>query len=159
MTRPRTVVFPPVMKSPRPASPLPFSSMIGVPAGTAPRGWVVPSIVVAWLISGSGLNGMIVCCPPSPMLKTIVSGGPGSLDSMIACRSEPGPLSFVLVTTILRPIAVTVVVSDAALSNGSVSAPSLVTPVANWSVPPLIGRNRKVKMALAFGPCAGNVQV
>ena len=38
-----------------------------------------------------------------------------AFDSAIACRSEPGPLSFVFVTAMLRPVGVTVVVSSAVL--------------------------------------------
>ena len=57
--------------------------------------------------------GVIVCTPLPGMLNVIVSTSPlSAFDSRIACRNEPAPLSFVLVTTRLRPAGVTVVVSN-----------------------------------------------
>src|SRR5208283_5163647 len=54
------------------------------------------------VIEGSGETGLIVCTPGPGMLKSIVSapevGLAVALASMIAWRSEPGPLSALLVT-------------------------------------------------------------
>src|SRR5688572_27812617 len=93
------------------------------------------------------------------MLNTIVSTSPGSLDSMIAWRSEPNPLSFVFVTAISRPTATTEVDADAALSDGSVSAPSLVTPVVNTSVAPPSVLSRNSNVAVLFAASVGSVHV
>ena len=52
------------------------------------------------MIAGSAVSGVIVGTPVPGMLKTIVSRSPlSAFESRIACRSEPGPASFVLVTT------------------------------------------------------------
>ena len=50
------------------------------------------------------------------------------------------------------------VVSRAPLSDGSVSAPSLVTPAVNSSVSPTSGRNRNVNVAALFAANVGTVQ-
>ena len=48
--------------------------------------------------------GTIVRTPAPGMLKTIVSRSPlSAFDSAIAWRSEPGPVSLVFVTAMLRP--------------------------------------------------------
>ena len=56
-------------------------------------------------------------------------------------------------------MALTIVDSRAALSDGSVSVPSLETPVVNWSVPPASGRNRNVNVAVPFAASVGTVQM
>ena len=72
--------------------------MTGVPANP---GCVVPSMTTGWLITGNADNSVIVCTPPPGMSNTIVSRSPlSAFESMIAWRSEPGPLSLVLVTSI-----------------------------------------------------------
>ena len=75
---------------------------------------------------------------PAPgMLNTIVSRSPlSALDSAIAFRSEPGPLSFVFVTAMLRLPAVTVVVSNTELLPGVGSKLLDVTPAPNVNVAP-----------------------
>ena len=67
----------------------------------------------------------------------IVSTSPlSAFDSRIACRSEPAPLSLVLVTTRLRPAGVTVVVSKEVLSPGVDSALPDATLATRVTVPP-----------------------
>ena len=71
------------------------------------------------------------------MLKTIVSRSPlSAFDSAIACRSEPGPLSLVFVTAMLRLPGVTVVVSNTELLAGVGSALLDVTLAPNVNVAP-----------------------
>ena len=101
---------------------------------------------------------MMVFGPAGWMLNTIVSTSPGSLDSMMACRSEPGPLSFVLVTTMSDWRASPSCRAEAALSVGSFSAPSLVTAVAKLRMRPSV-RNRNVNVAVPFAASVGSVQV
>ena len=53
------------------------------------------------MTAGSGLRSEMVCAPAAGILNVMVADGahdPPALASMIACRSEPGPLSAVLVT-------------------------------------------------------------
>ena len=58
-------------------------------------------MIVAWLIAGSGVAGWSKNGPAPEIANWIVSGGAlvARLELRIACRSEPGPLSLVLVTT------------------------------------------------------------
>ena len=51
------------------------------------------------VIGGNAVVDMIVCTPAPGMLNVIVSSRGVELAQSIAARSEPGPLSFVLVTT------------------------------------------------------------
>ena len=60
--------------------------------------WVVPSIVTGLVAAGRELCGAMEYGPAPGMLKTITSGTVSLLASRIACRKEPAPLSFVLVT-------------------------------------------------------------
>ena len=93
--------------------PLPLSSTSAV------VGWVVPSMTTGWLMNASSDCSVIVGTLPPGMLKTIVSRSPPSAsDSASAFRSEPGPLSLVFVTAMLRLPGVTVVVSNAELLPG-----------------------------------------
>src|SRR5260370_35602509 len=64
---------------------------------------------------GSGVSGAMVCTPLPGILNSMTTSfvEVSALASMMACRSEPGPLSAVLVT-----------VSGAALANGVVAAGS-----------------------------------
>ena len=64
----------------------------------------------------------------------IVSRGPGSFDSKMAWKSDPGPLSFVLVTTSVLAPGVMVVSANAALFAGFGSAVVPVTPALLGSV-------------------------
>ena len=53
------------------------------------------------MMDGSSDSGAMTCVPGPGIPKLIVADGaqnPPPLESMIACRSEPGPLSAVLVT-------------------------------------------------------------
>src|SRR5688572_27746896 len=86
---------------------LPLRTTSGPKAFVSPENavWVAPSIVMPPLTSGSGERGLIVNTFPSNpgsdagMLKKIVCGvAPFAFASRIACRSEPAPLSKVLVT-------------------------------------------------------------
>src|SRR5215813_2164934 len=56
------------------------------------------------VIVGSGVSGPIVCGPAPAMLKLTTSGTFAlRFADRIACRSEPAPLSLVLVTTKVAP--------------------------------------------------------
>ncbi len=59
-------------------------------------GWVVPSMVTEAVMSGSAESG-VMTCGPVPMLKSIVDPA-FPLALVIAWRSEPGPLSAVVLT-------------------------------------------------------------
>ena len=69
-------------------------------------GWVEPSIVTGSEIVGKAVEGIIVWDPEPGMLKTIPSAPGWALASRIACLSEPGPLSFTLVTTNVDAVGV-----------------------------------------------------
>ena len=61
-------------------------------------GWVVASIVTGVMIAGKGVAGAIVCDVPG-MLKTILlAPAVVALESVIAWRNDPEPMSRVLVT-------------------------------------------------------------
>ena len=74
----------------------------------------------------------------------IVSRGPLSFDWTIAWRSDPGPLSFVLVTTSVLAPGVMVVSTNAVLLVGLGSAVVPVTPARLDRVPPDRGRKTTV---------------
>jgi len=100
ITRPCTVELLAVIvrpTAPAPA-PAPLSSIIGVAAVQPPS--VVASIVTVSEIVGSAEVRLMVWSPAPGIAKVMMSGTPGvSVSaSMIACRSEPPPASFVLVT-------------------------------------------------------------
>src|SRR5438445_3066736 len=97
ITSPRTVLLPARMDKPFPPpdTRLPLSSMTGE---SVKPGCVVPSMISASVTKGSGESGLMACAP-EPMLKAITSGPGRAFASRIAWRSEPGPLSAVLVTT------------------------------------------------------------
>src|SRR5437870_225285 len=95
ITSPRTVLLPAVITSPFAGPAMdPLNSMIGLPVKP---GWVVPSIVTGSVIVGRADVGAIVYLGPE-RLKTIMSAPALALASRMACLSEPGPLSLVLVT-------------------------------------------------------------
>src|SRR5262249_6462913 len=96
ITNPRAVLLPPLMVNPFTPDPalLPFNSMIGVPANP---GCVVPSMVTGPVMVGKADSGAMVCTP-EPMAKVIVSGPGFALALSRVQRSEPMPLSLVLVT-------------------------------------------------------------
>ena len=79
---------------------VPFSSITGEPVKP---GCVVPSMVTAPVIVGRAESGDMVCTPEPGMLKVIVSVPVISFASSIACRNNPTPLSFVLVTVNVCP--------------------------------------------------------
>ena len=85
MTRPRIVVLPPDTRNPGSTSdtPVPFSSMIGVPVKPS---CVVPSIVTAPVISGSGSPDTAIVCAPLPMLKVIMSAPAEAFAAVMAVR-------------------------------------------------------------------------
>src|SRR2546427_2672255 len=97
IANPRTVLLPARMDKPFPPPDTrpPLSSMRGE---SAKPGCVVPSTITGSVTKGSGESGLIVCAP-EPILKAITSGPGLAFASRIAWRSEPGPLSAVLVTT------------------------------------------------------------
>ena len=76
-------------------APAPSSSMSGVPAYP---GWVVPSIVTGSVISGRADAGEMVWTPAPGIANTMMSAPGFALASRIAWRSDPAPLSAVLVT-------------------------------------------------------------
>src|SRR5690242_7044885 len=68
------------------------------------------------VMAGSADSGAIVWTPVPGMLKAIVSSAPTlAFASTIACRSDPAPLSFVVVTVKIVGALLTVVVIDTAL--------------------------------------------
>ena len=97
IARPLTVTSEPTVNGS--ASPVPWPTMAinGVPAKP---GCVVPSMTTGLVIAGRGEAGAIVWTPVPGMAKSIVFVPPVAvLESRIAWRSEPGPLSAVVVTT------------------------------------------------------------
>src|SRR5579859_4919659 len=99
ITSPRTVVFPPAIEIPSTLAPalVPLISITGVPA--VQPGWLVPSTKTGFVIAGRAEASVMVCTPPPGILKVIEVKAGLALTSRIACRSEPAPESFVLVTT------------------------------------------------------------
>ena len=96
-------------------------------------------MMTGWLINGSAVSGVIVCTPAPGMLNTIVSRSPLSpFESRIAWRSEPGPLSFVLIDRYLTAPGVTTVLVVTELFDGSLSALSELTVATVASVAPLL---------------------
>jgi hypothetical protein len=69
--------------------------MSGVPANP---GCVVPSIVSGSVMAGNGEPTKRNWMPVPGILKFIVSGPEIAFASVIACRSDPGPMSSVFVT-------------------------------------------------------------
>ena len=65
-------------------------------------GFVVASMTTGSAIVGGGAGTAIACGPGPGMLKAMVSSCPVQVRVTIACRSEPGPLSFVLRTVSVR---------------------------------------------------------
>ena len=128
-----------------------FSPLISMSRGPA---WVKPGCVVASMTTGWTMFGrfrvvgVIVCGPDPGMLNVIVSRGPGSFASKMAWKSDPGPLSFVLVTTSVLAPGVMVVSTNAALLAGLGSAVVPVTPALLDSVPPARGRTTTVIAAV-----------
>ena len=98
ITSPRTPLNPPVIVSPLTPAPAlaPLRTMTGVPAKP---GCVVPLIKTGSLTVGNAAAGVIVCGPAPGMLNVMLSTPAALFALRIACRSEPGPLSFVFVTT------------------------------------------------------------
>ena len=94
--------------------------MIGVPENP---GWLVPSIVTVLVIAGRAVAGLIVCTPEPGMSKSIVSAVDAALAFRIAWRSEPGPLSLVLVT---------VTVEKSWENSDVLPAGSVAVAVKNW---------------------------
>ena len=102
-TMPRTMELPPLMTRPVICSPLPVSSTLPV------TGCVVPSMITGWSIRSRPDCSVIVGTPPPGMLKTMVSRSPlSAFEISIACRRDPGPLSAVVVTTSVLPVALTI---------------------------------------------------
>jgi hypothetical protein len=82
-------------------------------------------------------------------LKTIVSRGPLSFAWTIARRSDPGPPSFVLVTTSVLAPGVTVIDVNAALFAGFGSDVVAVTPAVLFRTPPESARRTTEYVAVA----------
>ena len=57
-----------------------------------------PSMLSFALISGRGLASVIVPLPPAPLKLIVFAGSPRAFASVIACRSDPEPVSSVFVT-------------------------------------------------------------
>src|SRR5262245_10513079 len=94
---------PPVITKPSAPAPAlaPLSSTIGV--DTNP-GCVVAMRYVGAVIAGSGEVGWIVNGPvPGSVKKTMLKSGL-AFASMMAWRSDPGPLSLVVVTSIAEAV-------------------------------------------------------
>ena len=88
------------------------------------------------MIAGRVVAGAIVWTPEPGMAKVIVSPPIRALASRIAWRSEPAPLSLVLVTTsVSGPATVTVVVAVAELFAGTGSCSSAWTVAVLLSEP------------------------
>ena len=76
-----------------------LKNLAGGTAGSLPvlDGFVASSVTGS-VMPGSADDGEMVFAPPPPMLKAITSAPRCELALEIACRSEPLPLSLVLVT-------------------------------------------------------------
>ena len=95
MINPLTVMPVPVSLIPSaPPALAPLNSMRGLPAKP---GWVVASSSVGWAMAGSAVLGEIVLAP-EPMANLMVSSAIVLLASRMAWRTEPAPLSAVVVT-------------------------------------------------------------
>src|SRR4029079_16310377 len=101
------------------------------------------------VIVGSAVAGLMVCTPLPGMLKQSVSNPALAFASRIACRSEPAPLSFVLVTAQVATAGTTVKTTELILTchcrpAGSVGRLSV-------SNAPAAGPDRIVKLHPIFG--------
>ena len=90
----------------RPTTPCPASEpSIWMSAWPLLPGSVVPSIVTGWVSAGKAESRLIVWTPLPGISKSIALPVPVvALELMIAWRSEPAPLSLVLVTVKLESI-------------------------------------------------------
>jgi hypothetical protein len=88
-TKPRIVTGPPVIEKPVVIEPV---------SSTLPAGEVVPSITTGFTSEGSGLVSVMVGTPKRPIANTTVSALMLASAATRASRSEPGPLSAVVVT-------------------------------------------------------------
>src|SRR5687768_17409117 len=99
-----------------------------------------PSILTVSVIAGSSDAGEIVCGPSPGISKAIVSGVPVlAFAFRIACRSDPAPLSFVLVTrNVCGPTGAAVTARTAensdVLSSNSAVAVTVVPPRFGTSI-------------------------
>ena len=104
ITTPRIVLPPPVMAMPVPPDVRPESSISRTASSPTASvfgldpGCVYPFRVTGPVIAGSGVVGVIVWTPVPGMAKAIVSAPMAAFASRIAWRSDPAPLSAVLVT-------------------------------------------------------------
>src|SRR5438477_12960196 len=107
---PRMIVPHPATK--RPCGPaaavLPSISTVGATPLQLPAG--AASMITGSSIPGNPVAGVIVCGAAPGIANRIVSVKPAlALESSSACLSDPGPLSFVLVTTKVCAPATTVI--------------------------------------------------
>src|SRR5579859_2091351 len=98
---------------------------------------------------GSGVSGRMVCTPPPAMLNVMLVKdwqAPSSVE--ITSRSDPGPLSLVLVTTVETPLALSVDDAPSALVTDSAvdKAPAAIVFVY---VPATGARTFTLKLQLA----------
>src|SRR5687768_9343246 len=114
----------------------PLIAMIGVPLKP---GCVVPSITTGSLMIGREDVGAIVMIPSllGGILKVMVCVPEALLESMIACRNEPAPLSFVLVTVKVVAV-VTAVGCVAELLTVSRVSDAVPVTVAVLVIPPAV---------------------
>src|SRR5438876_1087745 len=100
---------------------------------------------------GSADVGLIVCTPLLGMLKLIVSRTPTlALEQLIASRSEPVPLSLVLMTTRLHAACTVTALENSEVSMGNSSTSSRVA-VAVKNVPVGVAV-AKLMVAIPFVP-------
>src|ERR1051325_1234988 len=101
MTNPRMVQLVVSNRSPTLDEPA-LAPLISIKGARTKPGWVVPSMMTASVIEGNAEPGVMVCAPV-PIWKLMVSTPLVALASRMAWRSEPAPLSLVVVTTNVAP--------------------------------------------------------
>ena len=148
ITSPRIVL--PELPTLRSSAPVPhapaLSSMIGRPAGRKP-GCVVPLMMTGRVMGSSAAVRVIVCTPPAPMTKSMVSMPTVAFASRMASRrvhtrGRPGSESHV----------------PSAIRSGSSASPVLLTVnVAAWAGPATktersTSEPRQARIGIAPGP-------
>ena len=158
MTRPRTVVLLSLIVSPLVASPLPFNSTIG--AAVNP-GCVVPSMVTGCVIRRQSAvqHGNRLRTGRLNVEHDVVGVAGVAVRLVDRLSQRTRTAVAVVVTSIVRPTPATVVDAVAVLSEGSVSAPSLVAPLVKSSVAPPSARNWNWNVAVLLPASVGKVHV
>ena len=148
---PRTRILLPFSASPGaagvmlvPSRAMSMAALLPTPSVFAEApGWLYPSMMVLGHSNvGSGEKGVMTFTPPPGILKLIVAEEaqkPPALASVIACRSEPAPLSAVFVTIAKTGDGATPVTVSGSASGVAALAGAVTTNTESVSTPSAFG--------------------